>query len=68
MQDEYEGWVNSTRVDPMRVFVVFAVLVSVAGYLGLVPEVAMIGKFPFALVAGGLITAGMIYILSRAEN
>jgi hypothetical protein len=67
-QDGHEGWANSTRVDPICLLVVFAVLVCAAGYFGLVPEAAMIARIPLALVASGIITAGMIYILSRAEN
>ena len=52
----------------MKIFVTLSLLLSGAAYLGFVPAPPVGGNFPFPLIAGGIITAGMLYFLARAEN
>ena len=50
----------------MHLIVVLAVLVSAAAYLDLLPEAASVANVPLSLVAGGIVAAGMLYVLARA--
>ncbi len=50
----------------MQLIVVLAVLISAAGYLGLVPEATVFADIPLPLMAGSAITLAMLYVFARA--
>lgn len=49
----------------MRLIIVLAVLISAAGYLGLVPEASFIADIPFPLMAGAAVTLAMLYVFAK---
>ena len=50
----------------MHIITVLAVIITTAGYLGLVPEAAAIGELPLPLLAGSIITFSMLYVFARS--
>ena len=51
----------------MQWFSVFAVILTITGYVGIIPELAVLNEAPVVLVVGGLLTLGVIMALSRVE-
>ena len=50
----------------MQLIIALAILISTAGYLGLVPEAAAIAELPLALVGGSVIMLGVLYVFARS--
>ena len=55
------------RVKAMRLLALAAVMLTTLGFLGEVPALSGVADLPMPLMAGGIITAGMIYMLAKVE-
>jgi len=50
----------------MYLIAIMAAIISAAGVFGVFPEYQQIANLPYPLVASGVATAAMVYILARA--
>lgn len=50
----------------MHLLFALAILIALAGYVGLVPAAAGISDVPITLVIGSIVTLGVLYVFARS--